>query len=163
MDESTSYDTMDASSSQRSTASAKRPLTSRSNPGNPPPSDDVWDIDMELDYDDSKLSEEERQLIADAYPGVDVLAKDYVTRVPQTQKEPKTATSGKEGVSNQRSGTTLSSHQKMKTHKGVQNGARFTAEDAYEIEQRCQEGISQMRISDGPISGFGEDRMGPHG
>ncbi|KAL8840516.1 MAG: hypothetical protein Q9176_003842 [Flavoplaca citrina] len=156
---------MDLSSSRPYSPSAKRPgpLTSRSKPGSPPLSDETWDIDLQLDYDDSKLSKEELQLIADAYAGVDVLAKDYVTRVPQTQKEPKTATSGKEGMSNQRSGTTLSSHQKMKTHKGVQNGARVTAEDAYEIEQRCQEGISQMRISDGPISGFGEDCMGPHG
>ncbi|KAL8879183.1 MAG: hypothetical protein Q9198_003159 [Flavoplaca austrocitrina] len=161
MDESPQSDTMDWSSSRPSSPSAKRqrPLTSRSKPGSPPLSNETWDIDLELDYDDSKLSEEERQLIADAYAGVDVLAKDYVTRVPQTQKEPKTATSGKEGANNQRSGTTLSSHQDMKTHKGVQNGVRPTAEDANEIEQRCQEGISQMRISDGSISLFG-DRMG---
>ena len=154
---------MDLSSSRPSPPSAKRagPITSLSNPGNSPPSDDIWDIDLELDYDDSKLSEEERQLIADA--GVDVLAKDYVTRSPLMQKEPKTTTRGKEGANNQRSGTTLSSHQEMKTHKGVQNGVRSTAEDANEIEQRCQEGIRQMRISDGSISGFGEDRMGPHG
>ncbi|KAL9626216.1 MAG: hypothetical protein Q9204_007483, partial [Flavoplaca sp. TL-2023a] len=104
-----------------------------------------------LDYDDSRLSEEERQLIADAYAGVDVLAKDYVIRVPQTQKEPKTTMTGKQGATNQRSGTALSSHQEMTTHKGVQNRVRSTAEDANEIEQRCQEGIRQMRLSDEPI------------
>ncbi|KAI4273136.1 MAG: hypothetical protein LQ337_004841 [Flavoplaca oasis] len=129
MDESPSSDTMDPSSFQPSPQSAKRPgpLTSPSKPGNPPLSDETWDIDLELDYDDSKLSEEERQLIADAYAGIDVLAKDYVTRVPQTQKETKTATSGKEGMKNQRSGAKLSSHQEMKTHKEVPRGHKTDA------------------------------------
>ncbi|KAL9008541.1 MAG: hypothetical protein Q9180_009495 [Flavoplaca navasiana] len=119
MDESPSSNNLDLSSSRPASPSAKGPgpRTSWSKAGNPPLSDETWDIDLELDFDDSKLSEEERQLIADAYAGLDVLAKDYVTRIPQTQKEPKTATRGIEGTNIQGSGTKLSSHQEMKAHK----------------------------------------------
>ncbi|KAL9011873.1 MAG: hypothetical protein Q9180_009145, partial [Flavoplaca navasiana] len=137
------------------------PRTSWSKAGNPPLSHETWDIDLELDFDDSKLSEEERQLIADAYAGVDVNARDYVTRIPQTQKEPKTATSGKEGMKTQRSGVKVSSHEEMRAHKGVQNGARSTAENTNGIEQRCREGIRQLRINDEILSQFG-GRMGPY-
>ncbi|KAL8894221.1 MAG: hypothetical protein Q9192_004507 [Flavoplaca navasiana] len=159
MDESKSSNSLDLSSSRHASPSANR--LSRPKSGNPPLSNEKWDIDLELDYDDSKISEEERQLIADAYAGVDVLAKDYVTRVPQTQKEPNTATSAKEGANNQRSGTKLSSQQEMK-YEGVQNGAKATDKDTNEIEQRCQEGIKLMRISDESIPRFW-GRMGAYG
>lgn len=98
MDQSTSSNALDLSSFQLSSPSAERPEPpdSRSKKDDPLLSDNVWELPLELDYDDSRISEEERQLIADAYAGIDVNARDYVTRVPQ--KDPKIATSSKEGA-----------------------------------------------------------------
>ncbi|KAI4280151.1 MAG: hypothetical protein L6R38_004669 [Xanthoria sp. 2 TBL-2021] len=150
MDKSSSSDRMDLTSSQPNSPSEESPDLSTYwlNSGRPRRPEECWDLDIELDYDDSKISEEERQLIRDAYAGIDVNARDYVTRVPE--KGPNTATSGQEPATQQGSKTVTSSQDAVKNDKGMHDGAQSTAvaNNTDEIEKKCQERMRRMRISD---------------
>lgn len=141
---------MDLTSSQPISPSEESPDLSTYwlNSDRPRRPEECWDLDIELDYDDSKTSEEERQLIRDAYAGIDVNARDYVTRVPE--KGPNTATSSQESATQQGSNTTTSSQDAVKNDKGMDDGAQSTAvaNNTDAIEKKCQERMRRMRTSD---------------
>ncbi|KAL8921466.1 MAG: hypothetical protein Q9172_004004 [Xanthocarpia lactea] len=91
----------------------------------------LWDeseLDVQLDYDYSTLTAEERQLIQDAKDGVDVLAGDYVIRVRHEEK---------------------SDNQKYRENnsRGT-DGTESTTYKADKDKQLCEEGIERMRIRD---------------
>ncbi|CAL8581208.1 hypothetical protein XPA_006908 [Xanthoria parietina] len=91
----------------------------------PHPPEECWELDLKLDYDDSKVSEEERQLIRDAYAGIDVNAKDYVTRIPP--KRPNTATSSQPAARQPQLNEDTSSQGVVKNGKEMQKESKADA------------------------------------
>ena len=113
----------------------------------PHPTEECWELDLKLDYDDSKASEEERQLIRDAHAGIDVNAKDYVTRVQP--KGPNTATSSQPAATQKRSNACESSQEAVKNGKGDGSQATVVTDNTNEIAKRHREREKRrMRISD---------------
>ncbi|KAL8765326.1 MAG: hypothetical protein Q9209_007552 [Squamulea sp. 1 TL-2023] len=93
----------------------------------------AWDKiepDVQLDYDYKSLTDEERQMIQDAMNGVDILAKDYVVRVPQNRKS-----------------DTARSQPAESDGKGNDDmeGVAYGTDEA---QQKCEEGIKRMQIKD---------------
>lgn len=120
-------------------------FTYRHDSAPPHPPEECWELDLKLDYDDSKVSEEERQLIQDAYAGIDVNAKGYVTRVPP--KGPKTTTSSQPAATQKGSNACESSQGAGKQGKGNRAPSAAVTINADKIAKRRRKRIRRMRRS----------------
>ncbi|CAO1598359.1 hypothetical protein XANCAGTX0491_002128 [Xanthoria calcicola] len=111
----------------------------------PHPPEECWELDLKLDSDDSKVPEEERQLIRDAYAGIDVNAKDYVTRVPP--KGPNTTTSSQPAARQPQLNEDTSSQGAVKNGKGDHAQATVVTHNTDNIAKRCRKRLRRMRTS----------------
>ncbi|KAL8646794.1 MAG: hypothetical protein Q9226_006710 [Calogaya cf. arnoldii] len=117
-------------------------------------------FDIELDYDGSKLSGEERQQMRDGYADIEDNAKD---RVPQ--EGPNVALSNKEAATPPRvsiasdslslrllqgASTATSSQQADKKGKVVDHGSQSSAvlPDTDELEKKAREKLLSLRLGD---------------
>ncbi|KAL8854464.1 MAG: hypothetical protein Q9221_000735 [Calogaya cf. arnoldii] len=117
-------------------------------------------FDIELDYDEGKLSEEERQQMRDGYADIEDNSKGYLSRVPheglnvalnsEEAATPRRVSIASDSLSLrllQGASTATSSQQADKKDKGVDHGTQSSAPlNTDELEKKAREKILSLRL-----------------